>query len=279
MQSRKLLIMDINQIQVVVAFCGPSGSGKDTAVDYLVKEGVFSRKIAFADYLKQLCARVTKIPKEFFYEKKDEILPKPFQLSEKDIRFIAKEVRDAIPLDVLPYDKFKPGKVQVQKYTGHVMNTPREILQYVGTEVMKGFFGQVHAYLTCQSLKNKGGVFAISDLRFVDEVECCSKFFKFFYPIRIIGRNESDDGNLHRSEKEYKELKVFAEIGNHRTLEDFYTNLKIVMNDVKQDVADKLAKMSEEELEAQKVHEVVTSKAIFVHHSEIPDRPVVGFDD
>lgn len=271
--------MDINQIQIVVAFCGPSGSGKDTAVDYLVKEGIFRKKIAFADYLKQLCSRITKIPKEYFYEKKNEKLPNPFQLSEQNIRFIATQVRNAIPLDVLGYDKFKPGKVQVQKYTGHVMNTPREILQYVGTEVMKGFYGPVHAYLTCQSLAGQGGVFAISDLRFVDEVETCNKFYKFFYPIRIVGRNESKDDSLHRSEVEYKSIKVFQEVKNTGKLEDFYSNITKALTSVKKDISERMSKMTEEEFEQIKVKEFVSGRAVFVSRDQIPDRPVVGFDD
>jgi len=255
--------MDLSQFQIVVAFCGPSGSGKDTIVDHFINKGIFAKKASFADYLKNLCSKLTKLPKDYFYNKKDEPLEKPFRLDEKQVLYIAEEVRRAVPYDVLPYDKFKPAKIRRDKYIMKEMKTPREILQYVGTEVMKDFFGPVHAYLTCNQVKKSNGVIGISDLRFVDELETCNNFFKFFYPIRIVGRNEKT-GDLHRSEVEYKTLKVFAEIKNDGTLEDLFDSVESVLKNIKKDLQEKLSKLSNDEIERLKSKETKNGKAVFV---------------
>lgn len=227
-------------MQIIIGLMGPSGCGKDTLANYHLQKGA-SGKITHAKFLKELCSKVFNIPLDVFYneELKDKPFLKPVVVSIEKAKAIATAVRSKIPESLVPLSKFNPKKIGLQNYEGIEFTTPRAMMQFVGTDMIKNWYGQAHAYLTYQGVKNRNGVWFITDLRFIDEYELAKDTFFAFYPIKIIGRNEEEAKNDHRSEKEFNSIEAFATISNNSTLEQFFEESEKVFKLVQEDAAEK----------------------------------------
>ena len=230
--------MEYKDIRIVIAVIGPKGCGKDTIADFAIKELNAGGKIATAGPLKQICKKVFHLTDSHLNEFKDMPFVKPIEFKNFQVRELLDFMRENIPYDVLPLEKFKPGKIGVQRFSGRFFKTPRELLQWVGTEFMQSFYQDFHSYTAYKNLLETKGTWFITDMRFQHEEKIARKLFNLFYVIRIVGRNEVPDGQEeHLSEKDWKNISIFDTIDNSKEgLSFFYENAVKSFQKVKEDV-------------------------------------------
>lgn len=152
---------------MILGVAGKLESGKDTLADYLVKNYGY-KKMAFADNLKLLCMSVFGLTHEQCYttEGKFKEFNEPMVLSENDVVEIA---------DWLSHiNKFELTIEMISKMNklvGKEFSSPRIILQFVGTEIMRDCVdSDIHAKIIFnqierEDLKNV----VIADARFENE--------------------------------------------------------------------------------------------------------------
>lgn len=228
-----ILHMD-KDIQIIIGLMGSKGSGKDTLADEHIAKYDASGKIILSQYLKDLCARVFKLPSDFFFTaKKDDDFARPIALEKKHIREIIRDVREVLPESVVPYDKFDPDRIGIQRYFDQKFKSPREMLQYIGTDMIQSFCKEFHAHITFNKYTNKKGIWFITDLRFKHEYDLAYDKFPLFYPILITKKDKAVDN--HISEQEYKSLKPFLTISNDSTIESFIDKSLKAFEKIKED--------------------------------------------
>lgn len=238
-----------DKIQMVIGLMGPKGCGKDVLADYSIKNLNATGKIITASFLKKMCSKVFGLGMDYFSENKDNDFLQPVELTNALVKKILLEMRAAIPEKILSLKEFNPYRIGVQNYSGRFFKTPRQLLQYVGSDFIHAICKPFHCITSYEAVKNKPGIWFITDLRFKVENNYASKCFKFFYPVKIIGRNEVKAGKEeHLSEKEWKEIQPFATIDNSGSLDDFYKNAILVFDKIKKDINEKLSIMSEAEI-------------------------------
>jgi hypothetical protein len=147
---------------MLISVSGLAGAGKDTFADVLVKKHGF-KKIALADSLRFICSEVFNIPIETFLDrdKKDSpmenpVVPTTFQYIELARR--ANNLAGNPEVEVI-----YPTNLDIK------LNTPRDVLKWAGTEVIRKQCGaDIWIKIVNNKIKNLGRV-VISDVRFENE--------------------------------------------------------------------------------------------------------------
>ncbi len=149
----------------IFSISGKARHGKDTIANVMVKDFGF-RKISFADALKNISSKMFNIELDTFYNdnKKDKQFEEPVVLDNLNIVLFSEYVSDVVGMPAHSiYDSLKDK-------AGKVFNTPRELLQYVGTELGREVDTNLWLKLTSEELK-KGGNIVVPDARFPNERE------------------------------------------------------------------------------------------------------------
>lgn len=108
-------------MRIVIGISGKKGSGKNTLASQIVQHcGGDYTVIHFADRLKSICIEISGFSKELFY---DDILKETELLAPVDLDTWVDRLSDLTDLHILP--------------RGLTAKTPREILQFVGTDYVR----------------------------------------------------------------------------------------------------------------------------------------------
>lgn len=155
----------------VIGFCGTKGVGKDTAADALLEEGW--ARVRFSQALKEITAEAFGIKPLFLEDPafKDMEFEEKLVLDKKDVD----NLLDRLPLEI--------NELQQQCITtdmiGRVFTTPRELLQYVGTDVVRNQVdvnGWVEiARRKIQDWFSRGVNVVVTDVRFPNEADVVTK--------------------------------------------------------------------------------------------------------
>ena len=148
---------------------GEYESGKDTIADYLVRKYGYS-KMAFADNLKFMCMKVFGVTHDDCYTTngKFTLFGEPLVLNEGHCTNICVWLRDVNKWPIKSENLLKLDEVLKK---GMTFESPRELLQLIGTEVMRDCFNpDIHAMIIFQEIERQGLTkVAISDARFPNE--------------------------------------------------------------------------------------------------------------
>lgn len=203
----------------VVAFCGPAGSGKDTCHQILADLGLVNpKKIALAGTLKSLCSEFFRIPMNYFEDR--DLKEKPFEYSNPLTEPQLYELIEFI-YAVLPYDRDKVGNLN--QHIGVTFKTPRHLLQYIGTEIIRNTLDMDWHLRAAFSDPTKTGVHAVTDCRFVSEAEFISSYLGDRAKVFFIDNPNIKVDLSHPSEAEVfkvKDLPGTIRIDNSGTLDD-----------------------------------------------------------
>jgi hypothetical protein len=118
---------------MLISLSGTKRSGKDTIADVLVKEFKYT-KVAFADSLRELCTKVFDLSENMFIDddKKEARFITPIRLDEEHLGLMLSIIENDWKIPVS-----KESKDKMLLKVGKEMTYPRQILQYVGTEVVR----------------------------------------------------------------------------------------------------------------------------------------------
>lgn len=205
----------------ILAFCGSKGSGKSTSAE-MFKELYTGpmEELAFAGRLKEVCSQVFELPMENFLDPK---------LKEKEldkyINLTPLKIEQVFRLFDVPnqdYDTF------IRPHLGKVFETPRQVLQYVGTELLQKVNRAVHSNQMLK-LKSPEKLTVVTDLRFFHEYELLKTGPNFFIPVLIKNDGASliAASDTHPSETDLRKFeRDCLVIENNGTLSELREKLK-----------------------------------------------------
>lgn len=209
----------------VIGLIGAKAAGKTTAAKIMRDLGLHIIEITLADKLKNVCAEVFEVPRDWFdfHNFKEKELEVP--------RYLTREILIQIftSYDLLTNPDFSK---YLRPHIGKVLFTPRQIAQYVGTEVLRSVDPDIHCTSAVKAAAGttytEESISVITDMRFPNEFEFFKKSDEF-YPIYI--KNTAAEGvsggDAHASEAHLKTLALKAnKVENESSLEIFKKNLQ-----------------------------------------------------
>jgi hypothetical protein len=203
---------------IVIGIVAPKEAGKTTTTNMLA-EFAHIKESAFADKLKNTCAKAFGIAREDFdrQDRKEVRFEKPESLSLDRIELILKE-----------YGASVNSATVASSLVGMELYTPRHIAQIVGTELLRdGVSKNVHI----DNVEiDKSAITVISDTRFLNEFEVMKDRQDIQYYAAYVYRKQAEDQarlSSHPSETEFFKFKDKCyTIDNNGTLRDLELNVK-----------------------------------------------------
>ena len=230
----------------IIGLIGPKGSGKDTSYELLRDQKRVDGKISFAGPLKQICGQVFGLHHVYLNDAvlKEKELEQPITLTLKHIRKIIELCEEYVPSvtsDGLIL--YRSNAVSTTGLEGRVFKTPRELLQIIGTELIreriyKGWhLSAAFSPKVLNSTKEdkdgrkrrvykQDGTYAVTDVRFENEHDFLAERFGKAYKAFYVKRPEAEEvlaTATHPSELETQKIRAKLEdsvIDNSGTLED-----------------------------------------------------------
>lgn len=159
----------------LLVFVGPKGSGKDASAKILKDAKSIQGNVSFAGPLKRICSEVFGLHLNMFNDPvlKEKPLATPITVTVKHL----KKLRDQLPAFVSPYDRhYNLNGIPVSLFENQVFKTPREVLQIIGTDLIRDHVLQDYHVLAAFGDHNmkvsgfsKTGLYAVTDCRFLSE--------------------------------------------------------------------------------------------------------------
>lgn len=212
-------------MKTIIGLTGVKTSGKSTVanlVKNIVKESI--TEVALADKLKDVCSDVFFIPRNYFDDQalKEVKLEEPRILTFSDIKQIMEFFNVA--------NKINPEmRDSLYGMTGMVLTTPRQMLQVVGTELLRKEVGDEDIH--CKNVKLNNNITIISDIRFPNEFEYFDKLENTFFVPFYIQRNEAEkhiNENSHSSETSvFKFSDKCIKINNNNNLQSLEDQIRM----------------------------------------------------
>ena len=208
-------------MKIIVGLIGAKGAGKTTVFEML-QERIPVQEITLATKLKDVCATVTTIPRDFFdsHEYKEKPLQTPLTLTWPMLTSIYEA-----------YGLRADYEAMIRPHMGMTFKTPRRIAQYVGTEVLRSVEADIHCRAATEELTHHVSV--VTDIRFPNELRYfADQHDTSFLPIYIHNpkAEEAAQGDGHASEAHLNTLKsqCILRIDNHTTVEDLQRRVEAV---------------------------------------------------
>lgn len=150
---------------MIIGIAGKKRAGKDTVASILIKDFGF-KKVALADPLKKICSKVFQIPMQCFEkdELKDLALIEPEEIDVYHINSLVTELSEYVSVSEESKKKLR------SKGIGVVLNSPREILQFVGTDLCRNcVLDSIWVDIFYSTVKKTEGHLVCTDARFPNE--------------------------------------------------------------------------------------------------------------
>lgn len=223
----------------VIGLIGPKGSGKDASYEILREQKRVDGKISFAGPLKQVCSEVFNLHINLMNDPdlKEKEMKEPITLTGKHVRKIISQCEDYVP-SVTPDGiiLYRSNAVSLVGLEGRTFKTPRELLQIIGTDlirdrIFKGWHRAAAFSDKALSKLKKSGTYVVTDVRFVDEHQFLAEKYGEAYRAYYVDRPEASAKlatATHPSELETQKIRVMLQdstIKNDGTLEDLGTLL------------------------------------------------------
>ena len=205
----------------IIAISGKARTGKDTFGDVLTSKFGFT-KIAIADPLRNLCARVFYLdPSMFIDDDKKDAQMKRIHMDFHDIDAIRTIVENE-----WGYEISEEARNAMEELHGTELDTPRDCLRCVGNMLRNYVDENIWINLTLAKIKEVKGRIVITDARFENEREV---FHRIGAILCLVKRNDNGSNKEHEfnlgSEDEYD--IVFT---NDGTLHEYKSSIDVWYN-------------------------------------------------
>ena len=201
----------------IIGITGVKGSGKDTAYSFIKLDFPQAIGLSLAGKLKEICSEVFDIPINFFHDQnlKEKELEELICLNDKNLNACISKYKSITDYN---YD------LHVRPLVGKIIFTPRQLLQTIGTDLLRNINDEVH----CNEIdliinQNKTGIFVITDIRFLNEFDYFkSRHGSNFIPLYVKRDAAEINTDGHASEQDIVKIgKMSTAILNNGTLEEF----------------------------------------------------------
>lgn len=213
---------------MIVSLSGKKRAGKSTVAKILVDKFKF-KEIALADPLRELCSKVFNIPLSTFLsdELKEQPFERPLFLNEDHLGHILAIIENEWSFDVT-----KEQSARMSEFIGVGFEHPREILQQIGTEIIRGSIDdKIFLKLADKRIEKLGGNIVVSDVRFKVEQEWAKNKGAIMCLIKRPNLDTKQD--THRSENELDNEDNFNVIMNNDVhLERFKIEVTEYFNEI-----------------------------------------------
>lgn len=205
--------------RVIIAFAGSKGSGKTTSFDIIKDTFENVHEVMLAGLLKKVCSEVFGFDETRLVDLayKEEELEDPIMLTKDNLEKIVSQFTDTINFDT-----------QIRPFMGKILDTRRQVLQYIGTDVLHEVDKLVHTKTAVANMP-KDGIIVVTDLRFEEEFNYfkenhADEFFPFY--IRNSAAEIAAEGDTHPSETQLHNFKNKCDlIDNNFSLADLRTKV------------------------------------------------------
>lgn len=195
----------------VVAFCGSKGSGKSTSAS-IFKERLSTpvEEMALAGHLKDVCSRVFGLDLELFLN------PKLKEVELEDFVVLDRGHLKGVmnQFSITEYDD-----TNIRPHIGRIFRTPRQILQYIGTEVLHPIDPLIHVKMAMRK-RDVEKATLITDLRFAAEFDYLRlNYPDEFFPVYVKNSSAEVAASVdsHASEREYEQFKTKCTVVNNES--------------------------------------------------------------
>jgi hypothetical protein len=207
-----------------IAFIGFKRSGKDTTkamvktISRAIKDTETFHDMIMADDFKSATIQTFGFSRKMIegigYDR-EQVLPEPVILTEVDVRDFIDEFFGDSSVG-LRFKKSQRAEV-AKSVIGKELVSVRKLLQFIGTEVLHQFGGDVHVEMQCNKPVWQNDMVLCSDIRFPIEFDVCEKYskekgydFESIYvdnpEITTESLGQIEAGTAHDSEKFIPEL-------------------------------------------------------------------------
>lgn len=153
---------------VVIGLHGPAGSGKDTIGDYLVEHCGWTSKLSFAENLKEMCKGIFYLTDYDVHDQagKQALFKEPKTFTDRNLGSVMYWMARTHPQVRIP----KEAKATVKSLVGTRLHNPREILQFIGTDICRTLVPTYHVDIITKQIEDTPeGKFIVTDVRFPNE--------------------------------------------------------------------------------------------------------------
>jgi len=213
----------------IVAFAGSKGAGKSTAFEILHGNFRGVHDIALAGHLKLAASEVFNLDQRLFHDQNLKESPLA-----NFITLDSDQIMDVFFKFNLIQDKDFNYDDHVRPHIGKLIETPRKLLQYLGTEVLHPIDPLIHVKYVTKKLP-ENGLIVITDLRFANEFEYLYDNFEEFIPYHIENNHAemAAEGDTHPSETDRHKFKHKCQtLDNNGTIYQFKGLVKKTVQEV-----------------------------------------------
>lgn len=203
---------------MIVGICGKKGSGKTTAAEVFMKAGY--KSLAFADTLKQATSKVFDIPLSIL---NDAVAKDSMQISINLDKPYLKAFLEYLSSN---FKSISPELISraVETYRGpDLMQTPRQLLQVLGTDLIRTHISDQYWIEALESLIKPGSNYVIHDVRFQNEADLIRN--KLLGKVLIVERPRVDQADYHVSEL-FMPAEYDYKLLNYSNLAQFTADVK-----------------------------------------------------
>lgn len=199
----------------ILGLHGPAKAGKDSIADYLIDVHGWGEKISFAGNLKQMCRDIFFLSETDVETQagKEKLFPQPKTFTQRNLGsvlyWMSRTHRDFhIP---------KKAISQVNSLVGTKLETPRRVLQFIGTDICRELISSYHRDIVANQIeKAPDKNYVITDIRFPNEGDFVLDDLKgcVIEVVRPTPGQENID-RTHPSETAMKEWGRFTDVVNN----------------------------------------------------------------
>lgn len=210
-------------MRTIIGLTGAKGAGKSTSFGLLMEMIPGLQEITLANRLKNASSEALGIPRDDFDNPKvkEKELDTPVCFTQEQVRAIIQYFGETPDFDR-----------HVRQHIGKILHTPRQVAQYVGTEVLRNVDEQIHCKGSVLGLPETG-IFVVTDMRFWNEYHFFAENPEVrFIPVYIANSVAESKAALdsHVSEKYVLEIaRKCEQIDNNGSFQALRDQLQVIV--------------------------------------------------